>query len=176
MGTDYWSDIVGGVPMESGTITHRNGSLFTWQSWEDVIGEGDYADKRAYTHISLTTLPLVSRISRAEWYDPVNTGDFRLSVKTGTAPLATVNVEWTIFGKGYFELGRDRTFYDIEITAGTPLASIRQVSWLSADDPLDPVMWVYSEAQSPFRWFRAEWKIYQKETRYITLIDDISPR
>lgn len=176
LGTDYWSDIVGGIPLESGTITRRNDSFFKWEHWEDIVGEGIYEDKRAYSHITLDSFPLLTNIDRADWYVSENTSDFRLKIETGAAPLTTAEVNWTLFGKGYFELGRERTFYDVEITAGTPLAGIRQVSWLTADDPLDPVMWVWSEAQSPFRWFEAEWKIYQKATRYVALIEEISPR
>jgi len=35
------------------------------------------------------------------------------------------------------------------------------------------VIWVRSHAQSPFRWFEAEWSIYQRETRIVKIIDEI---
>jgi hypothetical protein len=61
----------------------------------------------------------------------------------------------------------------VEINEGTPLADIRNIYWLHEEDPRDPVIWISSEAQSPFRWFKARWTIYQKETRRVNLIDEI---
>jgi len=177
LGTDRWSDIVGGIIASSGSIQHRNASFFKWQEFEDVVGEyvgGEYVggDKRAYSHIQLSSIPVIRRIKEARWLFSDNISDYRIYLKSKAAPLASVKIDWTIYSSGLFPSEKERTFYDIEISDGTPLAGIRHVSWLH-DDPRDPVIWIWSEAQSPFRWFKANWHIYQKEIRQISIIDEI---
>jgi len=46
------------------------------------------------------------------------------------------------------------------------------VSWVT-NDPRDLRALVWSEAESPFRWFQAEWRIYFKEIRQRKVIDEI---
>ncbi|MFC2047834.1 alpha/beta fold hydrolase [Chloroflexota bacterium] len=172
LGTDHWSEIVGGIIVSSGSIQHRNGSLFKWQEFEDVVGEYVDNDKRAYSHVRLSSMPVIRSIKEARWLFSDNTDDYRLYLRSKVAPLASVKIDWTIYSSGLFPSEKERAFYDVEISEGTPLAAIRHVSWLS-DEPCDPVIWIWSEAQSPFRWFKANWHIYQKEIRQIRVIDDI---
>jgi hypothetical protein len=70
-------------------------------------------------------------------------------------------------------VGTQRDHYEVEIVTGTPLTNIRQVSWLTAD-LRDLRLQIQSEAESPFRWFKAEWRVYFKESRQRKVIDEIS--
>ncbi|MBN2239301.1 MAG: hypothetical protein JW712_05970 [Dehalococcoidales bacterium] len=171
LGTDQWSDIVGGIATANGTIVHQNKSFFKWGEWEDIIGDCEEGDERSYSHIHLASTPLISSISGANWVSE-NTSDCRLNVITRAAPLTKLEVEWTVFSAGILPEENPRSFYDIEITKGTPLASIIGINWWK-DNPQNPVIWVRSQAQSPFRWFEARWSTYMKESRVVNIIDDI---
>ncbi len=175
LGTDTWTDIVGGVVSANGTITHKNDSFFTFQEYEDIIGTCDEGDERSYTHVHLASTPLLTAITGAAWLNAENVSDCRLSVTTVAAPLTTVEVDWTIFSAGILPKETPRSFYNVEITRGTPMASITGAGWWK-DDPLNPVIWIMSEAQSPFRWFEAEWSIYTNEYRTINIIETVPIR
>jgi hypothetical protein len=86
--------------------------------------------------------------------------------------LTTVEVEWNIYSAGLLPEETPRSFYDVEISRGTPMASITDIRWWK-DDPLNPVVRIQSEAQSPFRWFEATWSTYVKEYRTVNIIDGI---
>ncbi|MFC2011095.1 esterase/lipase family protein [Chloroflexota bacterium] len=172
LGTDHWSDIVGGVIASTGSIQHKNDSYFKWQEWEDIIGDCTNQGKRSYSHVSLLSLPVITSIKQVHWLMPNDISDCRLYLKSRAAPRTSIQINWTIYESGLLPSRAERAFYDVEISEGTPLASIRHVSWLH-DDPYDPVIWMWSEAQSPFRWFKAKWCIYQKESRQENIIDDI---
>ena len=172
LGTDQWSDIVGGIVTANGTITHKNSAFYKWEQWEDIVGKYESGDERSYSHVHLDSVPLITSITEATWVNSSNTSDCRLRVTTSTAPLSTVRVDWTVFSAGMLPEETPRSFYDIEIIKGTPLASIVDVGWWK-DDPLNPVIWIRSKAQSPFRWFEARWTTYKKEYRTVSVIDDI---
>ncbi len=173
LGTDQWSDIVGGVAVSTGRIEHTNDSFYKWQEWKDVIGEYTESDKRAYSHVRLSSLPLITNIKQASWVNSENESDLRINVWSQAAPLTSIKIDWVIYKSDLFPPKKGRSFYDIEIIEGTPLARIGYASWLR-DDPHDPILWIWSEAQSPFRWFRAEWRIYQKEERLMNIIGEIT--
>jgi hypothetical protein len=172
LGTDRWTDIVGGVVTANGTITHKNTSFYKWEEWEDTIGDCEEGDERSHSHIHLASMPLLTLISGANWVNSENTSDCRLNVYTKAAPLKTVDVEWTIYSAGILPKENTRSFFDVEISRGTPLASITDVRWWK-EDPLNPVVLIRSEAQSPFRWFEAKWNTYMHEFRTVSLIDGI---
>ena len=173
LGTDRWSDMVGGIVASTGTIEHKNSSFFKWQEFEDSVGEYGEGDIRAHSSLRLLSLPVITSINDARWLISDNTNDFQLYVRSRAAPLTSVKIEWTTYRSGMFAPDEGRAFYDVEISEGTPLTSIRYVSWLN-DDPRNPIIWIWSEAQSPFRWFKADWYIYKKEIRQIGIISGIS--
>ncbi|MFC1897830.1 esterase/lipase family protein [Chloroflexota bacterium] len=175
LGTDHWTDIVGGVLASSGKIEHTNDAFYRWQEWEDVIGDYTEGDKRAYSHVHLSSSLLITNIKQVAWLDSANACDLRINLQSQTAPLTSIRIDWAIYKSGLFSPGEERTFYDIEISEGTPLTGIRFASWMS-DEQNDPILWLWSEAQSPFRWFKAEWQIYQKEKRWGNIIDEITLR
>ncbi len=172
LGTDYWNDIVGGVVASTGRLQHKNDSFFRWQEWEDVVGSCSVGDKRSYSHARLLSIPLLTGIEQAHWFISDNVNDCRLYLRSRAAPRTSVKIDWTVYRSGLLPLGIERAFYDVEISDGTPLAAIRYVSWMD-DDPRDTRLWIWSEAQSPFRWFKAEWRTYKKENRQRKIIDEI---
>jgi len=69
-------------------------------------------------------------------------------------------------------VGFRRDHYEVEIITGTPLTKITDVSWVT-DEPRDVRIRIWSEADRPFRWFKAEWRVYSKESRQRRIIDEI---
>jgi hypothetical protein len=107
------------------------------------------------------------------WLVSDNVDDCRLYIKTRAAPGSTVKVSWSIHRQGLLSAGKERDYYEVKIVTGTPLTSLTGLSW-ETDNPQDLRVRVYSEAQSPFRWFKAEWRLYQKETRKRMVIDEMT--
>jgi len=172
-GTDYWEDVVGEVLVSSGSLQHTNGSFFRWQEWEDVVGESPVGSTRCSYRVVLDKyFPFVTSVEEARWLSPDDTEDCQLYLKTRAAPRNSVQVDWAIYRSGLLaETQRDH--YEVEIVTGTPLTTIRYVSWLTGD-PRDLRLRISSEAESPFRWFKAEWRVYSKEGRYRQVIDEIT--
>lgn len=174
LGTDHWQDVVGGIPVSSDTIVHRNESFFKWQEWEDIVGECPAGAERDNFYVSRTSAPVLSGISEVRWVNSDNTEDCRLYIKSRAAPRSTVQVNWSIHKKGLMLPGDERDYYEVKIVSGTPLTSIKGLSW-ETDDPLDLRIRISSEAQSPFRWYKAEWRVYSKEIRKRKIIDEMYP-
>ncbi len=172
LGTDHWQDTVGGMPTGSDTIVHKNESWFKWQEWEDVVGECPAGSIRDNFYISRVSPPVVSGIKEARWSSD-NVEDCRLYIKTRAAPGSTVRVNWSIHEQGLLLPGNERDYYEVKIVTGTPLTSIKGISW-ETDNPFDPRVRISSEAQSPFRWFKAEWRVYSRESRTRKVIDEMS--
>jgi len=173
LGTDYWEDVVGEVLASSGSLQHMNESCTKWQEWEDVVGKCSPEDKRSSYQVSrVKCLPVLTSIKESRWLSPDDPEDCQLYLRTRAAPRCSVQVEWSIYQQGLLPLEITRDRYEVEITSGTPLTGIRGVSWES-DNPHDLRLRIRSEAQSPFRWFRAQWKVYYKESRQRQVIDEI---
>jgi pimeloyl-ACP methyl ester carboxylesterase len=173
-GTDYWEDVVGEVLVSSGTLRHTNESFFRWQDWEDVVGESPIGITRSSYRVSISRLfPFVSSIEEARWFAPDDISDCQLYLKTRAAPRSSVQVDWSLYRRGLLPADTMRDHYEVEIATGTPLTTIRYVSWLSGY-PDDLRLRISSEAESPFRWFKAEWRVYSKESRYRKVIDEMT--
>jgi hypothetical protein len=74
--------------------------------------------------------------------------------------------------QGLLAEGTKRDHYEIEITAGTPMAEINQASWMN-DNPRDMRVQVASRVERPFRWYDAKWRVYYQESRQRDVIDEI---
>jgi len=171
-GTDFWEEVVGEVPTSSGSLQHFNESYTRWQEWEDVVGECPPQGKRSSYHISqVRHFPFLASVKEAHWLSD-SPDDCRLYLKTRAAPRNQVEVNWGIYDCGLLPVGTGRNHYEVEIVTGTPLTNIKRVSWVS-NDPRDLRLSIHSEAESPFRWFKAEWRTYSTEIRYRKLIDEI---
>ena len=83
-----------------------------------------------------------------------------------------MTAQWSIYECDPQSTGVDRAYYEIKIVAGTPFVAIPEASWLTAD-PSDTRIRIQSEAQSPFRWLQAEWRVYVNQTRTHRVIDEI---
>jgi pimeloyl-ACP methyl ester carboxylesterase len=172
-GTDSWEDVVGQVPAGSGTVRHTNESFFKWQAWEDVVGGCPPGSQRSSYQVHRTNrFPFLAGIKEARWLSSDNSADCRLYLRTWAAPRSTVQVDWAIFEQGLLPPDGQRDHYEVRIVTGTPLSSITAVSWLT-DDPRDLRLRIASQAESPFRWFRAEWQVFIKEIRQKRVIDEI---
>ena len=171
-GTDSWEDVVGEVPVSSGSVRHWNGSG-KWQEWEDVVGEVLTQDKRSSYQIKqVKYFPFLASVKESRWLSPDNLEDCRLYLKTRAAPGNYVQVDWSIYRCGLLPEGVKRDHYEVEVVTGTPLTAIRNVSWATGVSQ-DVRLLVESEAESPFRWFQAEWRVYYKESRLRKVIDEI---
>jgi pimeloyl-ACP methyl ester carboxylesterase len=171
-GTDLWEEVVGEIPAGSGSVQHFNESYTRWQEWEDVVGECLPGGTRSSYQISqVGHFPFLASVEEVHWLND-SPLDCQLYLKTKAAPRNKVEVNWSIYDCGLLPAGTARHHYEVEITTGTPLTSIKRVSWVS-DDPRDLRLRIHSEAESPFRWFKAEWRTYYTEIRYRKLIDEI---
>jgi pimeloyl-ACP methyl ester carboxylesterase len=172
VGTDYWVDVAGEVLANSGKVQHKNESYTKWQEWEDVVGEVTLGGERSSYRVNRVSLPFFSGIKEFRWLNPDDAEDSRLYIRTRAAPRSSVQVEWSIYQQGLLPVGVARDHYEVKIVAGTPLTAIRSVGW-ETDNPCDLRLQIHSEAQSPFRWFKAEWKVYFKGSRQRKVIDEI---
>jgi len=173
LGTDHWEDVVGEVVTSSGELRHTNKSYSEWREWEDVVGEYLPLYQRSSCRVSQTSLPFLTSVQELRWANPDDPEDSRLYLRTKAAPRNSVKVDWRIYRRGLLPEGTRRSHYEVEISDGTPLASISQVLWVT-DNPRDLTIRIWSEAQSPFRWFKAEWRAYYKEIRQRKVIDEIA--
>ncbi len=172
LGTDRWDDVLGEVLVSSGTVRHSNESWTEWRDWEDVIGECSAGGYRSRTHITQVSLPVLTRIEEVHWLSAEDAADCRFYLKTKVAPRNTMVVDWVVYGRGLLPEGTKRGHYEVEITDGTPLATATNASWVTSD-PRDVRLRLWSEAQSPFRWFKVEWRVYHRESRQRGIIDNI---
>ena len=173
-GTDYWEDVVGEVLVSSGSLQHTNEAFFRWQSWEDVVGECPLGSVRSsYRVVMDSYFPFVNSIEEVRWLSPDDSGDCQIYLKTRAAPRNSVQVDWSIYRMGLLPEGVERDHYEVEIVTGTPLTTVRYVSWLTGD-PRDLRLRISSEAERPFRWFKAGWRVYFKESRYRQVISEMA--
>jgi len=172
-GTDYWEDVVGGVLADSGTVFHKNDSFFLWKEWEDTVGNNATGSTRgSYLLTQETSFPIFTGVAESDWANADDTDDGRLYLKTRAAPRSMVQVDWSVYQVGLLASGIERDHYEIEIETGTPFSLVSQVGWETTDSR-DVRLKINSQAQSPFRWFKAIWRVYFKESRVRQVIDEL---
>ncbi len=173
-GTDSWEDVTRETLSSSGRLEHRNGSFFKWQQWEDVVDARLLRGQRGDFEVSRKSLPFLTGVAEARWMtdDPQDT---RLYIRTRAAPRSRVSVEWAVYESPLLPSGIQRDHYEVEVITGTPFTNIKRVSWAS-DRSQDFRLRISSAAESPFRWFRAEWRVYGKEVRQRNIIDELKGR
>jgi pimeloyl-ACP methyl ester carboxylesterase len=172
-GTDYWDDTLGGILVDSGRLEHFNESYFWWQDWEDIVGEYPEGSLRStYEAAAVDSFLFFNTLQESSWFVPTDPQDCRLYLRTRAAPRNRVKVDWEIYRQGLLPEGTERNHYEVEIFTGTPLTGIKYAMWLT-DDPRDLRVQVFSQAESPFRWFRAECRVYASEPRERQLIGEL---
>jgi pimeloyl-ACP methyl ester carboxylesterase len=164
LGTDVWQDTIGDLLGNSGYLFHWNPSLRV-QEWEDII---DYIpptyEKRSRSRFDITaekSAPFLSSVVEARWLSPDDPTDCRLYIRTRAAAQNYIRVNYNIYVQGLLPVGQKRDHYEIEVTAGTPMAEINSASW-QTDNLRDLRVQVSSRAEKPFRWYQATWRVYGK--------------
>lgn len=175
LGEDTWVDYVGNIIDSTGIITHKNESYTSWEEWDDVVGNSTMETPRSTSIIKQNSLPLLTSIGPADWTDTEDTGNGQLQITTKAAPRVTVTAEWTVYRRPLLEDGEKRTYYEVSITEGTPLTTIKGAAWTMTDTQ-DTGLTIISTAQSPFRWFSAEWRVFKAVSKTVKLIDEIISR
>lgn len=176
LGTDYWQDIVGDVLGMSSRIWHLNQSYTEWQEWEDIAEyypptyENDLRSRYEFERVR--SAAIFTNIEELRWLNPDNPQDCRLYIRTRAAPRNYIQVDWEIYRQGLLSEGTKRDHYEIEIVAGTPLAEVYRASW-ATENTSDLRVQVWSQAERPFRWFEAKWRVYYQESRFRKIIDEI---
>ncbi len=175
LGTDHWIDVVGEAVVSSGRLEHSNKYWTRWLEWEDVLGDYPPQIQRSSILVTRLSIPILTSVKEVHWLNPDDPEDCRVYIRTGAAPRMTVRLDWTIYQQDLLPEDTARSYYEVEITDGTPLAAIRQVSWMTTDSR-DIRLRIWSEAQSPFRWFKATWRTYHTESCQRQVIDEISTK
>ena len=176
LGTDYWQDIVGDVLGRSSRIWHLNQSYTEWQEWEDIAEyypptyENDLRSRYEFERVRSAVI--FTSIEELRWLNPDNPQDCRLYIRTRAAPRNYIQVDWKIYREGLLSEGTKRDHYEIEIVTGTPLAEVYRASW-ATENTRDLRVQVWSQAERPFRWFEAKWRVYYQESRFRKIIDEI---
>jgi hypothetical protein len=156
-------------------VTHRNDSIISWQEWEDVVGELPADARRSSSRIQQVSFPVLTSVKEVRWLTPGEPADGLIYLRTGAAPLSTVRVQWTIYQVPLLPVGKKRAYYEVNIRDGTPLVGASRVEW-SSRDSRDLRLRIQSEADSPFRWFKAEWRVYYMVSLQRNIIQEIPAR
>ncbi len=176
LGTDVWQDTIADVLGQSNYLSHFNPSLTRWQDWEDTINyvPPTYEDqlRSRFEVTSRGSVPLLTSLVEARWLSPDDPSDCRLFIRTRAAPQNYIEVNWNIYVQGLLPVGKQRDHYEMEITAGTPLASINDAGW-QTDDPRDLRVSVTSRAERPFRWYQATWRVYSQEPKQRNIVGEL---
>jgi pimeloyl-ACP methyl ester carboxylesterase len=175
LGTDVWQNTIGDLLGDSGYVFHWNPSL-RWQEWEDVI---DYIpptyENQLRSRFEITTeksFPILASVVEARWLNPDDPSDCRLYIRTRLAPQNYIRVNYNIYVQGLLPVGQQRDHYEIEITAGTPMAQINNAFW-QTDNVTDLRVQVSSKAEKPFRWYQAAWRVYKQVPTQRNVIDEM---
>jgi pimeloyl-ACP methyl ester carboxylesterase len=177
LGTDYWQDIIGDKLGDSNYLWHWDPSLVRWQEWQDTVEyypptyENQLRSRFEVTNEG--SVPFFTKLVEARWLSPDDLSDCRLYLRSRAAPQNYIKVSWKIWVQGLLPVGKQRDHYEIEMTAGTPLAAVNQAAWLN-DNPRDLRVEVSSRAERPFRWYQARWRVYSQEARQRDVIDEMS--
>jgi pimeloyl-ACP methyl ester carboxylesterase len=176
LGTDVWIDTVGDVLGNSNALNHWNPTLIGWQEWKDTV---DYAPptyenqlRSRFEVSSKGSAPFFARLVEARWLSPDDPSDCRLYVTTKAAPQNYIQVSWNIYVQGQLPEGKQRDHYEMEIVAGTAMASIDDADW-QTPNPRDLKVSVTSRAERPFRWYQATYRVYSQEPRQRDVISGI---
>ncbi len=167
----YWEDVTGEVLVTKGKVSHWNQSYTRWQEWEDVVGAPE-GTRSSFQARRVNWLPFLTSLEESRWLSSDNIANSRVYLQTRAAPRSRVQVEWSVYQQSLLPEGYPRDRYEVTILTGTPLAGIPLASWVS-NNISDSRLHISSQAEGPFRWFTAEWKVYSKERRYRELIDEL---
>jgi hypothetical protein len=170
--TYRWNDRLGENVGASGVISHTNGSLFRWQTWRDLAGTCSPDHLASSYRASITSFPLFTRLGATGWVKPGDPSYCALAIESVAAPKSRVVVRWKIVEYRPLAEGIKRDHYEIKVIEGTPVVGITSASWLT-DEPRDVRIGSNSQAEGPFRWFTAEFRVYFQRNVERNVIDEI---
>lgn len=170
--TYRWNDSLGENVGASGVISHTNGSLFKWQTWQDLVGTCSPGNRASSYRASITSFPLFTRLGRTGWANAGDPTDCALSIESRAAPKSHVVVRWKIIEYRPLAEGLKRDHYEISVTEGTPVVGITNAFWLTGELG-DVRIGASSQAEGPFRWFKGEFKVYFQQNVERNVIDEI---
>ncbi len=176
VGTQKWKDMIfGDVLGLSGWVRHKNNSYTGWQSWEDVLAYTpptyEHYLRSRYEINLVNSAGLLTNVEELRWLEPDNPLDFRVYIRTSAAPRHSIQFDWKIYRQELLPQDVVRDRYEVRVIAGTSPTGVNQASWAS-DNPRDTALQIESWAERPHRWFDAEWKVFQKESRQRKIIDE----
>ena len=116
--------------------------------------------------------PLLTGLENAARASPDDPQDGRIVLTTRAAPRSSVQVDWSVYQQGLLPTGITRDHYEVELDTGSQLTSIPKVTW-ETDNPQDVRLRIWSQAQRPFRWFNAIWRVYSQENLQRNVIDEL---
>jgi len=172
LGKDVFIDEVGDIIASTGLVIHKNDSFTEWKEWGDVVGTRDSSSPRSRSVVQQVSFPFFTQVKQAFWFNSYDVQDCRLFLQTRAAPRSTVQVQYTVYRRPLLPQGSTRAYFEVSITDGTPLTTITNVVW-SNKDPRDTGLRIQSEAHSPFRWFKAKWRVFKKETIVRNIVNEI---
>lgn len=174
LGADKWVDIVGDTLIKKGSIWHWNTSDFKWNEWEDVAGGLPLVDdaKSRFEIKLVDSSPLLTALEEVRWFNMSDPEDCRLFIKTKTAPGQYVRADWIIYQQSLLPKGMERDHYEIEVYEGTNMTTIKEATWMS-NNPQDLRLLISSQAESPFKRFKANWRSFAKEYRQQEIISEL---
>ncbi|MBI4188664.1 MAG: alpha/beta hydrolase [Chloroflexi bacterium] len=167
----HWGDRLGESLGMSGDISHINSSFFKWQEWEDIVGGCSTGNLLSSYQVYLDSFPFLTS-TNIRLSNPGDPTDCRLYVKTRAAPKSRVQARWNTLQYQTLPPEVNRDHYEIKITGGTSLVKIPQASWLTSNTT-DTRLQAWSQAEGPFRWFKADVQIYSQQAVRRKLIDEI---
>jgi pimeloyl-ACP methyl ester carboxylesterase len=171
--TYHWDTRLGEFPGPSGIISHQNNSFLQWQEWGDVVGVGTPGFLPSAYTVEMASPPVLTGVSQVNWLNPGDPADYRLSIKTRAGFNSQVQARWKIIQYPSLPPGINHSHYEIRVTGGTTLTDIPHASW-SSGAAAETRVQVQSQAKGPFRWFKAEVKVYRQLPVWRKLIDGIA--
>ncbi len=173
--TYRWSDRLGETIGGSGVFSHTNDSLLRWQSWNDVVGACSPGSRPSRYQTSVTSFPFLTRLTRRSWANPKDPSDCAIEIGSKAAPKTRITVRWKIIEYRPLPDGAKRDHYEIKVVEGTPVVGIIAASWISADSS-DVRINASSQAEGPFRWFKAEYRVFSQKPVDRNIIDRLPNR
>jgi hypothetical protein len=128
--------------------------------------------RSTFQTVQKVSFPIWTGVVQISWVNPNDPYDGRIRIKTRAAPRSSVQVDWSVYLQGLLPSGIERDHYEIEIETGAQVTGIGQVFWQTGD-ARDLRLLIESQAQSPFHWFRAQWRVYYKESRQREIISSL---
>ena len=140
-----------------------------------MVGACSPGSRPSRYQISVSSFPFLTRLTLHKWANPTDPADCSVEIGSRAAPKTRVTVKWKIIEDRPLPAGTKRDHYEIKVVEGTPVVGITAASWMN-DDTGDVRISSNSRAEGPFRWFKAEYRVFSQKTVDRKVIDQIPAR